>query len=192
MNSSENIFKMFGTFVFFSKKEDVETSLRKESQDLHDKIKTLQKDILHVEHHREELESGNLRLNDKLANTRNTCEQLERELSEKNLEMHKLKIECENYVNKISKLDGDLVRLTQRCEIYNKSSLKLNEAIKDLTNSNEDKDILISNQAKEIDKIRDVMVQKINENESLENCYFLEKSSSDSYAKKLLQLQVML
>ena len=177
---------------FFSKKEDVETSLRKESQDLHDKIKTLQKDILHVEHHREELESGNLRLNDKLANARNTCEQLERELSEKNLEMHKLKIECENYVNKISKLDGDLVRLTQRCEIYNKSSLKLNEAIKDLTNSNEDKDILISNQAKEIDKIRDVMVQKINENESLENCYFLEKSSSDSYARKLLQLQVML
>ncbi|KAK2575631.1 hypothetical protein KPH14_011894 [Odynerus spinipes] len=150
---------------------------------------SLRKELLQAEQTRLDLESEKITLNEKLKFLEIEKEKIEMELSQVTRERGDLSNQLSVLARKKEALNEELMRVRQRFEQANEMNSRLNRSLEDLVKDNEEKQVLLETNDKELQRLQEQIASIRSEKETLEGVLYDTQTNLEATHIKKSQLE---
>ncbi|GAB1869589.1 Rootletin [Camponotus japonicus] len=171
------------------KMTDEKNKLASQSIDQQGDLNSLRKELLQAEQTRLDIESEKVTLNEKIKFLEIEKEKVEIELGQVSRERSDLSNQLSVLARKKETLNEELMRLRQRLEQSNEMNARINRNLKDLVKDNEEKQVLLETNEKEIQRMQEQLASMRTEKEILEGVLFDTQTNLEATHVKKTQLE---
>ncbi|XP_033338435.2 ciliary rootlet coiled-coil, rootletin isoform X2 [Megalopta genalis] len=168
---------------------DEKTKLANQCTDQQGDLGSLRKELLQAEQIRLDLESEKATLNEKVKFLEIEKEKTEIELAQVTRERGDLSNQLSVLARKKETLNEELMRLRQRLEQANEMNGRINRNLEDLIKDNEEKQVLLETNEKEVQRLQEQLASMRSEKETLEGVLFDTQTNLESMHAKKTQLE---
>ncbi|KAL6443577.1 hypothetical protein ACFW04_001609 [Cataglyphis niger] len=171
------------------KMTDEKNKLANQCIDQQGDLNSLRKELLQAEQTRLDIESEKVALNEKIKFLEIEKEKVEIELGQVSRERSDLSNQLSVLARKKETLNEELMRLRQRLEQSNEMNARINRNLKDLVKDNEEKQVLLETNEKEIQRMQEQLASIRTEKEILEGVLFDTQTNLEATHVKKTQLE---